>query len=126
MSKPLLTIFDGLYQSKVGAKYPVHQGKDGALLKGLRAIYSDEDIARYMRAFFEIEDEFIQNSGYSIGCFRGCLPKVIAWANKVQKRPAALGPEYTTRDWCPHVVRCATRFDCKIATQLGREERQAS
>lgn len=115
MSKALLTIFDGLYQARVGARYPVHPGKDGKLLKDLRAIYSDEDIARYMQAFFAIEDDFIEQSGYSIGCFRGCLPKVIAFANRKPR-------EVTT--WkCPHVEQCNHRGACESATLLNRPRR---
>jgi hypothetical protein len=114
VSRALLSIFDALYTNKVGARYPVNGGKDGKLLKDLRAIYSDEDIARYMQAFFDIEDPFIEQSGYSIGCFRGCLPKVIAWANRkprMVERPV----------WsCPHLEQCGNPGACANADILGR------
>jgi len=137
VSKSLLTIFDTLYQSKTGARYPVNPGKDGALLKGLRAIYSDEDIARYMQAFFAIEDDFIAQSGYSIGAFRGCLPKVIAFANRkprVAKDPttgivstlwaneiADVRPPWV----CPHVDQCNGRQMCKLSTEMGRPVKES-
>jgi hypothetical protein len=117
LSRALLSIFDALYNSKTGARYPVNGGKDGKLLKDLRAIYSDEDIARYMQAFFAIEDDFIEQSGYSIGCFRGCLPKVIAFANRKPRIVA---------EWnCPHEDRCSNRGMCDSATVLGRARRTA-
>lgn len=118
MSKHLLTIFDQLYLAKVGSRYPVNGGKDGKLLKGLREIYSDDDIERYMRAFFEIDDEFIEQSGYGIGAFRGCLPKVIAFANRKPRAVVA---------WtCPHVTRCSNREQCANATVLNRPVRMIS
>src|SRR5688572_4107958 len=43
---------------------------------------------------------------------------------KVAPRPTALGPQYFSRDFCPHVEQCATRFDCKNAKILGKPERE--
>lgn len=79
MSKPLLAFFDELHLQKVGHRYPVNGAKDGKLLKDLRAIYTDEQLQSFMVAFFTIEDEFIEQAGYSIGVFRACLPKVLKW-----------------------------------------------
>ena len=78
--RDLLSFFDGLYAKHVGARYPVNGGKDAKIVQLLREVYSDEDIRIYMTAFFEIQDEFIEQSGYGLGVFRGCLPKVIAFA----------------------------------------------
>jgi hypothetical protein len=85
----LISMFSALYREKIGARYMVIKGKDGKLLQNMRAYYSDADIELYMRAFFAIPDEFIQQSGYSFGTFYACLPKVIAWARQGQ-RPAAV------------------------------------
>lgn len=115
---PLLSYFDHLYRDKVGAKYPTNGGKDGKLIKGLTDIYSAEDIERYMRAFFEIDDDFIQQSGYSIGCFRGCLPKIIAFANRK--------PRIVVEWNCQHEDRCQNREMCQTATLLNRPRKQAS
>jgi hypothetical protein len=141
VSKELLTVFDGLYQKKVGAKYPVNGGKDGALLKQLRAIYSDEDITRFMRAYFEMDDPFFAETGWSLGCFRSCLPKVIAWVNRKgsvavnwQKAPRELatrGMEIVRRDptWdperdCPHEGHdCDTRGICQAYEYAARKQR---
>ena len=78
--KDLLSFFDELYTTHVGARYPFNGGKDAKIVQLLREVYSDEDIRTYMTAFFEIHDEFIEQSGYGLGVFRGCLPKVITFS----------------------------------------------
>lgn len=104
------------YQRHVGAKYPFNGGKDGSAIKWLRSIYTDEEIRAYMTAFFAIEDDFIQGSGYSLGVFRGCLPKVIAHVMR-QQAPRA--------DMHGHVPPCQTVNDC-IAKVLADGKRQRS
>lgn len=74
------------YERAMQAKYPFSGGKDGKTIKDLLAIYSEAQLHTFIAAFFEMEDEFIQNSGYSLGVFRGCLPKVIAYVNRGQPR----------------------------------------
>lgn len=74
------------YEQHVGVKYPFMGGKDGKAIKDLLAIYSDDQLRTFIAAFFEIEDDFIQQSGYSLGVFRGCLPKVIAFIGRGQRR----------------------------------------
>jgi hypothetical protein len=74
------------YEKRIGTKYPFNGGKDAKTIQWLRGLYSDEDIRGFICAFFEIEDEFIQNSGYSLGVFRGCLPKVIQFVNRGQQQ----------------------------------------
>ena len=73
------------YHQHVGAKYPFNGGKDGNTIKWLRGIYGDDEIRTYMSAFFELEDDFIQQSGYGLGVFRGCLPKVIQFVKRGPK-----------------------------------------
>jgi hypothetical protein len=84
--RELLAYWDGLYQANVGARYPFSGGKEAKLVKDLREMFSDEDIRTYMAAFFEVPDAFIEQSGYSFSAFRGCLPKVIAFAKGRQVR----------------------------------------
>lgn len=114
--KELATFFDVQYQAHVGAHYPFNNGKDAKLLKELRAVYSDEDIKMYMSAFFEMDDDFIQNSGYGLGVFRGCLPKVIQSVKRSQ-RPDIRG----------HSPACKTNAEClaRIFSD-AKKEREAS
>src|SRR5690349_2609840 len=101
--KDLLTFFDGLYLEKWGFKY-LFSGKDAKLMKDLLAVYSPEDIKAFLEAFFASHDEFIQNSGYSLSVFRGCLPKVIASVAAAKPREA----------WsCPHVAHCNGQGQCR-------------
>lgn len=90
------------YAAHVGAKYPFNGGKDGKTIKWLRELYGDDDIKAYIVAFFDLDDEFIQQSGFGLGVFRGCLPKVIAATVQAKPKPDMHG----------HVPPCRTRDDC--------------
>lgn len=89
------------YERRVGAKYPFQGGKDGKTIKWLLELYSEDDARTFMAAFFDLEDDFIQNSGYGLGVFRGCLPKVI---QHVKRKPKA--------DIHGHVPPCKTWGEC--------------
>lgn len=80
--RDLLSFWDSCYQRHVGARYPFNGGRDSKLVKDLREIYPDDQIRTFMAAFFEMDDDFIVNSGHSLAVFRGCLPKVIAFLHK--------------------------------------------
>ena len=109
--KDLATVFDNLFLAHVGVRYPFNNGKDAKILKDLREMYSDEQLHQFMAAFFVIEDEFIQGSGFSLGCFRGCLPKVIASVAKKSK-PDIRG----------HFPACRTNTEClALVLEDGRK-----
>jgi hypothetical protein len=77
--RDVLAFFDAEYQRHAGTRYPVNRGKDTKLAKDLLAIYTADQLRTFIAAFFEMDDEFITTAGHSIGVFRGCLPKVIAF-----------------------------------------------
>lgn len=105
--KDLLTHFDDCYLARWGFKY-LFSGKDAKLMKDLLAVYSPEDIKAFMTAFFASHDEFIQGTGFSLGAFRACLPKVIA--SMVSNKPR--------EEWvCPHVAHCNGQGQCRILLQ---------
>lgn len=114
--KDLASFFDAAYQQHAGTRYPFNNGKDAKILKDLRAIYSDDDLHRYMVAFFEVDDDFIQNSGYGLGVFRGCLPKVIQYVQRQQPKADSRG----------HLPPCKTVSDCiaKVVAD-GKRAREA-
>lgn len=99
--RELMTFWDGLYAEHVGARYPFNAGRDSKWVKEWRAVYSDEDIRTFMAAFFDMDDDFIANSGFSLGVFRGCFPKVI---QHVKRKPKA--------DIRGHVPPCRTQAEC--------------
>jgi hypothetical protein len=80
------------YEQHTGAKYPFNGGKDGAAIKWLLSIYSEDEVRTFITGFFEIEDDFIEQTGRSMGVFRGCLPKIIQFVKKGQQQPASKVP----------------------------------
>ena len=111
--KDLLSHFDALYQARWGFKY-LFSGKDAKCMKDLLAVYQPEDITAFMSAFFESHDDFIQNSGYSLSVFRGCLPKVIASMQKAKPKERQC--------WYGHVPACADSVACR--EKFFREHQQ--
>ena len=87
------------YERRVGVKYPFQGGKDGKTIKWLLEFYSADDIKVYIAAFFELEDDFIENSGYSLGVFRGCLPKVIQAVTRAKPKADRRGHFPPCRSW---------------------------
>jgi len=84
------------------------------MMKELGAIYSSDEIRRFMNAFFAIEDPFIEQSGHSLGVFRGCLPKVILYLKRQQPKADMNG----------HTPPCASIRACVDRTiEEGRAER---
>lgn len=86
--RDLLAEFDRLYQQHSGSRYPFNGGRDSKMMKDLLVMYSEPEIRSFMAAFFEMDDPFIEQSGHSLGVFRGCLPKIIRHLNGATKRPA--------------------------------------
>jgi hypothetical protein len=80
-----------LFRERTGNKYPFDGGRDAKRIKELRGMVdSDDDLRAYMQGFFDIEDEFIENSGRSLSVFKGCLPKVIQFVRRKQKPQPAV------------------------------------
>ncbi len=128
--KEMLTTFDVLYKRKIGARYPINGGKDSKLVKDLLAMYSPMEIEAFMAAYFTMEDPFFREAGYSLGCFRACLPKVIRHCHeKLEKAKAApisaVLPMLADPTWrpsvdCIHGRGCYTRATCE-AYERNRE-----
>ena len=110
--KDLLTHFDDLYLARWGFKY-LFSGKDAKCMKDLLAVYKADDVKAFMSAFFASHDEFIQNSGYSLSVFRGCLPKVIAGMAHLKRE---------RRCQYDHTPACDTSSEC--TQKMLREQRQ--
>lgn len=80
--KTFLKFWGDLWSKEVGRGkvYPCAFGKEGKIVKELLKIYSLEDIQTYTENFFRSDDEFVRHSGYTIGAFKFCLPRLIAKA----------------------------------------------
>lgn len=85
--RDLLAYFDARYQERIGLKYAFKGGRDAKLIAELRETYTDDQLRTFMAAYFEIEDDFIEQSGHSLQVFRGCLPKVIQFVRKGTTKP---------------------------------------
>lgn len=94
----IVKAFCDAYERHVGTKYPFNGGKDGKLLKDLLAIYPPDQLETFIAAFFEMDDEFFADAGHSLGVFRSCLPKVIAYVNK-GSRPSVPKPLQGIARW---------------------------
>jgi hypothetical protein len=86
LPRDVLTLYDTGFRHKFGVKAPITMGKDAAIAKWLLSQYSLEQIGQWFDGFFASRDPFIINSGYSMGVFKACLPKIIVSA--VRQAPA--------------------------------------
>lgn len=75
--KALLSHYDAAFRRKFGYPAPINGGKDAALAKQLLGIYTLEQLEDWVDQFFEMDDAWIQQTGYSFGVFRSQLGKVI-------------------------------------------------
>jgi hypothetical protein len=74
--KALLSHYDEAYRLHFGARYPV-TATDAALAKRLLGLYSGEQLQKWIDLFFDTDDPWIKNTGYSFGVFSACLSQVI-------------------------------------------------
>jgi hypothetical protein len=81
--RDVLILYDTQFRAKFGAKAPIG-GKEAAIAKWLVSQYSQEQVGDWLKVFFDSPDPFIRQSGYSLGVFKACLPKVIAAASRQQ------------------------------------------
>lgn len=75
--REFLGFYQERFEARFGGKPNVQGGKDAKLVQGLLRRYGGEVLRRYLLAFLESDDEFIQRSGYTLGVFSVCLNKVI-------------------------------------------------
>lgn len=75
--KALLSHYDAAFTRKFGSAAPIIGAKDAALAKRLLARYTLEQLEGWVDRFFEIDDAFIRQSGYTFGVFSSCIGKLI-------------------------------------------------
>lgn len=84
--KALLSHYDAAFTKKFGNRAPI-LAKDAALAKRLLGLYTLEQLQGWVDRFFEMDDRWIQQTGYSFGVFSASLGKVI-----VRSRPKTETP----------------------------------
>jgi len=101
--KFLIDYYYEKFKEKFGVPPIISRGKDGALLKELLLNLTDKDLVVLMNHFFESEDPFIKQSGYTIGVFKTQINKLITQTKSKKEdnhgRTSA-GRQYTEiTDW---------------------------
>lgn len=76
--KALLSYFDQQFRARFGQPYRVRRGHDAKLAQQLLAVYTGDDLQRWIDAFFVSPDTFIRQSTYGFGVFASCVGKLIA------------------------------------------------
>jgi hypothetical protein len=66
-----LSVWCTAFHEQFKEKYAPNYGRDGAIVKGLLAVYSLEILVAKMKLFFQSSDEWLQKHGYTIPIFRG-------------------------------------------------------
>jgi hypothetical protein len=92
--KSLLTYFDAAFEQKVGVRYPISPAKDTAIAKRLLGLYTADQLQGWIDAFFDTDDPFIQQSGYSFGVFSACLSKVIVMSANLREQKRNQGNQW--------------------------------
>lgn len=68
--------FYSSYKQVFKKDYVANFGKDGAIFKGLLGIVPLEELKTLIDKFFESEDRFIKESGYTVGVFKSQINKL--------------------------------------------------
>jgi len=74
---PFLKHFGKKFKEKMGSEYHASFGKDGKIFKDLSNQFSKEDIFSRIDRFFECNDDFVINSGYTVGVFKSRFNSLI-------------------------------------------------
>lgn len=109
-TKELLAYFDACHVDLVGERAVFSGAKDAKIVAELFHSHGADRVKELMRKFFELDSEFVQQAGYSVGVFRSQLPKLMAM-NRRLVRPHIV----STRDWVDecqalHGGRCTNVF----------------
>lgn len=80
--KDFLVYWDQAFREKTGKDYFFNEGKEGSLTKKMLKPYSLDRLKELARVFFKSQDQFFQNSGYTIGFFYSQLNKVVIEADR--------------------------------------------
>ncbi|TCL40015.1 hypothetical protein EV210_101215 [Anaerospora hongkongensis] len=113
--------YHDLFFEKFEEKPFINGGKDGALLKKVINTYGEEKTRSLLTTFFNSEDKFIRDSGYSIGAFISQINKLVIAAREVENcgknqqhhNPGRVAGKSKTsnQNFLPFGVRCAGEDD---------------
>jgi len=75
-----------LFEKKFGSKPDFNGGKDGRLFQQILKTHGKEKTIALLDLFFEIKDDFIENTGYTVGVFKSQINKLIIEDAKRRKK----------------------------------------
>lgn len=87
-TRELLTHFDGLHLQRLGERAVIQGGKDAKLLASLSASHGPERVKELMTLFFQCDDDFVLNAGYTVGVFISQAGKLIARDRLSKPKPS--------------------------------------
>lgn len=64
------------YQNRLNKKYVVSGAKEGSIIKRLLSYFSLDELKNLVNLFFEADDAFIIQSGYTLGIFSSVINKL--------------------------------------------------
>jgi phage replication O-like protein O len=82
--KDFLGHWGQVFRERTGKDYFPNYGKEGSLTKKMLKSYPLDHLKELAGVFFKSKDQFILNSGYTIGFFYSQINKVIIEAEKVK------------------------------------------
>lgn len=105
--RSFLTLYEQEFSKRFGDTPVISRPKDPKLVKGLLAKYGPLRLGQLLLRFFDSQDAFIQQSGYTIGVFYSCLNKVLTTDRQVNAKRAPRGcrHEPPCRDDAEHTRR---------------------
>ena len=89
--KDLINAFKSLFNKQFNEELNINYAKDTVLLKRLLKTYGKQKTIILMERFFEIEDDFIERSGYTIGVFYSVVNRLLTYQKSRKKACAFPG-----------------------------------
>jgi hypothetical protein len=123
--KNFIDYYHNSFKEKFGTNPLIENGKDGKIVKELLSHFGIEHLKFLLKQFFESDDRFILESGYTIGVFRSQVNKLNL--GKKVKRDKHSG----LREWANEIVSeeegpSQVQFDAVNAASSRNQEADTS
>lgn len=85
-----ISYFYQMFMNKTGEKYSFNGGKDGTAVKSLLKDYDLPKLKGFCNKYFDTQDKFILDAGFSIFMFKFAINKLITHSAPTEKRGLVL------------------------------------
>jgi hypothetical protein len=113
----ILALYAELFLARFGAKPVITKGKDPGIVQRLVASHGSSLVAQCLHAYFELDDPFVSNAGFSIGVFASRFNALLVTVRGEEK---ALADIYDPAADCPQL---RPIYESIKAERLKREAR---